>query len=392
MKKIILSLLSVGVFSCGDKDAGPVPVLDVTQKSYPQKEIVLQDIATVEYIPLEMKDGFLLAQYPQIHYIDDDIIVANDWFGTPGPIMFFDRKTGKAINSFDRRGRGPGEYISVGSIAVDTKAGEIFVTEGMITVGRTRTPMYVYDMQGKHLRTLDIPREGHKDYFHVYDDDHLFCYNEDVEDSEPYKLISRTDTSVTYLPVEFPARDYRSGNSDRDNEIEKAVYSGTTVLKTREGYIFAEPGVDTLYGWNKQSSVLTPLVALTPAFNSMDIPVSIYIEGQSDDYLFLEIEECKERMPHERVYDFSELVYDKNDGQFYESEIVNRDYVEYGYVYISNTSSSSVAYPPGVFVNVIQAVRLVDLHEKGKLRGPLAEVASKLKEDDNPVLMIATFK
>ena len=34
-------------------------VVDMT-KSYPEKEIVLQDIADVEYIPLETTDDFLL--------------------------------------------------------------------------------------------------------------------------------------------------------------------------------------------------------------------------------------------------------------------------------------------------------------------------------------------
>jgi hypothetical protein len=396
MKNLIYlsALLAVTALSCDPKEAGPVPMFDVTQTSLPTKELILQDIATVEYIPLETKDAFLLGQYPNIHYIDDEIIVANDWIGNSGPIMFFDRKSGKAIDSFSRKGRGPGEYGSVGDIAVDRDAGEIFLTEGSYTLGR-KSPLHVYDLHGKHLRSLEIRRGGLKDYLHVYDDQHLFLYDMDVDSPMPYKLISRTDTTSTHLPLKFPARDFRSGNAERDNEIEQAVYSGTNVLKTREGYIFSEPGVDTIYQWNRGNGKLTPLVALTPAFNSMSVPVALFTTGQSSDYLFFEIEECKrydlDELDH-RKYDFSDVVYDKTDGQFYECNIRNGDHVERGWVNIPNISSNPVNYPPGQFVEVIQALELVDLHEKGKLQGPLAELAATLKEDDNPVLMIATLK
>jgi hypothetical protein len=393
MKNLIplLALLATATLSCNPKVADNIPTFDVTQTSLPTKELILQDIATVEYIPLETKDAFLLGQYPRIHYIDDEIIIANDWIGNPGPIMFFDRKSGKGINSFSRLGRGPGEYRRVGDIAVDRDAGEIFMTEGSYTLGR-KSPLHVYDLNGKHLRTIEIWRGGLKDYLHVYDDEHLFLYDADVDSPMPYKLISRTDTTSTHLPLKFPARDFRSGNAERDNETEQAVYSGTTVLKTRDGYIFSEPGVDTIYQWNRNSGKLTPLVALTPAFNSMSEPVALFTTGQSSDYLFFEIDDCMNSMPNERRYDYYEMVYDKTDGKFYACNIIDNAYVDRWWVGMSNISSNPVNYPAGQIIEVIQAVRLVGLHEEGKLRGPLAEIAATLKEDDNPVLMIATLK
>ncbi len=151
--------------------------------------------------------------------------------------------------------------------------------------------------------------------------------------------------------------------------------------------------MDTIYRWNRASGELTPLMARTPAFDSPEVPVVLFVTGESSDYLFLGVEERKEYEPGKsRKYDFQQLYYDKSDGQFYDGPIVNGDYVDEMTVDIYGIMSSSVAYPPGMFVNVIQAWTLVDLHGKGKLRGPLADLAATLKEDDNPVLMIATFK
>jgi t-SNARE complex subunit (syntaxin) len=41
---------------------------------------------------------------------------------------------------------------------------------------------------------------------------------------------------------------------------------------------------------------------------------------------------------------------------------------------------------------MIDAFELVRANERGEVRGRLKEIADRLEEDDNPVLMIATFK
>ncbi len=194
MKKSIFLLFALaGLCSCGQKSTGPVPVFDLSRTSYPLKELVLQDIATVEYIPLETKEGFLLGGSPTIQYMDDELIVTNGG----GFIMFFDRKTGKALRSFNRTGRGPGEYRSVHAIAIDRKADEMFVTEGWYSVDGI-SPLHVYDLQGKHLRTFDFSREGFQNYIHVYDDSTLFLYDKNVENHMPYKRLSRTESTCRW--------------------------------------------------------------------------------------------------------------------------------------------------------------------------------------------------
>ena len=42
--------------------------------------------------------------------------------------------------------------------------------------------------------------------------------------------------------------------------------------------------------------------------------------------------------------------------------------------------------------NLIPTERLLDAREKGKLSGPLKDIAAQMTEEDNPVLMVTRFK
>ena len=55
-------LLAMMATACGNgnKEASALPQIDVNA-SYPEKEICLQDVAEVSYVPLETTDEFLLA-------------------------------------------------------------------------------------------------------------------------------------------------------------------------------------------------------------------------------------------------------------------------------------------------------------------------------------------
>ncbi|MEG2856953.1 MAG: 6-bladed beta-propeller, partial [Bacteroides sp.] len=48
--------------------------------------------------------------------------------------------------------------------------------------------------------------------------------------------------------------------------------------------------------------------------------------------------------------------------------------------------------PRGYVLQAYPADFLMELNEAGKLKGKLKTIASKLSEEDNPVLMIAKFK
>jgi len=86
-----------------------LPVIDISKK-YPQKEIHLQDIADMEYIPLETTDDVLLGQFPWLSYLSDNYILV--WNMGHEDIFVFNRN-GKIVSHFKHKGQGDKEYVGI---------------------------------------------------------------------------------------------------------------------------------------------------------------------------------------------------------------------------------------------------------------------------------------
>ena len=104
--------------------------VDVT-KSYPKKELILQDFMDVEYIPLEDNDDYVTTGW--LHAIGKEVIIVRTRIQTNnrsvvGTIYIFDRN-GKAIRKINRAGEGPEEYRFLLAITLDEDNNEVFVND-----------------------------------------------------------------------------------------------------------------------------------------------------------------------------------------------------------------------------------------------------------------------
>ena len=90
---ILLTALLLTLAGCsgGKQSADDLITIDVS-KSYPKKELILQDFMDVEYIPLETNDEFLTQGAVQ-DVGKEYLLVKNR--NNDGDIFIFDRKTGK---------------------------------------------------------------------------------------------------------------------------------------------------------------------------------------------------------------------------------------------------------------------------------------------------------
>ena len=89
-------LLTGGMVGCGTsstQEKEDLIVVDVS-KDYPKKELILQDLFDVEYIPLETTDEFVTLGWLQA--IGKDVMIIRNMFAADGDFLFYDRK-GKAI-------------------------------------------------------------------------------------------------------------------------------------------------------------------------------------------------------------------------------------------------------------------------------------------------------
>ena len=80
-----------------------LPVFDL-QEQYPEKEIILQDIADVRYVVLETGDSSLVGIRP-ILMTDSFLVTVNK----KSDVIFFD-KSGKYLHSFNHTGMSGEEY------------------------------------------------------------------------------------------------------------------------------------------------------------------------------------------------------------------------------------------------------------------------------------------
>ena len=375
-------VIFAGLSSCGSGErAGGAITMDVG-KSYPQITIDINDIADVEYLPLGVSNDFLLSE-GNVSYFDDDIIV---FAQRTGDIMFFDYRTGKAVKSFNRLGKGNEEYpaLAFNSIAVDRDKNEVYVNNPQGNC------ILVYDTDGRFKRRLECHDKRYNAIYN-FDPDNLLVHDNVMENSLPFLLISKLDGMVVEeltppvaerLPTTYMIR--------VDQGVLPMLISYGPILKTKEGFLMADISYDTIYRLTGSGGVPEPVIARTPSARGTDAPVFIFPALETRRYLMMS---CIGKNPSAsdpmKMFYAKTFAYDREDGSFYEPTVISGDYDNWRLPVNSGAIGHNTVN--AISVN-LSAVSLVIALEEGKLHGKLREVASTLKEDDNPVIMIVRFK
>ena len=156
LKKIIfysVFLLTLSLFSCssnkGEVGAGGVEVVDIEASIDNFSIVKLSDYASdIRYIPLETSDSILIGGISNVMYERETIYILD----YSGKIHLFD-ETGKYRKSFLRQGRGPGEYSDPFSINVNPDNGDIFILDAWKGLLR-------YDNNFNFLKMYPFPNNG----------------------------------------------------------------------------------------------------------------------------------------------------------------------------------------------------------------------------------------
>jgi 6-bladed beta-propeller len=379
------------------------PTIDF-QKEYPKKDIVLQDIADITYIPLETNDSALLSSRPFTIMTRDYIVVHNK-----KAVCFFN-KDGSYSHSFNHIGESGMEYASIYGLCINEEANEVFVYDVPIF-----HHIQVYDYHGAYKRTISLPWAppssslSFSGAIHDFDKDYIFA--EDVWDVNyiakagektsvnpiPYYKISKNGGNLINLPFSIKKR-IRDGlgftNDKNEDEYVNIPLFMSPIAKMGSDMIIAEYSLDTVYTY--QDSIFKPFAVRLNHYDE-DIPILATVDIVSDRYLFWYT--VKKDIDVERRYisDPITYVFDKYTGECFEVGIVNRDGIssddynsELTFKY--RLSGNLHVVPKNYAIQAYPADFLVEQYQAGKLSGKLKEIASKLTEEDNPVLMLAKFK
>ena len=386
MKKIyfISAILLIVMVECIEQRQAvndDIIKVDVTKSYSPKKELFLQDFMDVEYIALETNDNFI--NQGIVLDVGKEFILVKNNILLDGDIFVYDR-TGKAIRKINNRGQGPGEYMNIKGIVLDEINNEMFVNNSF------RRNIMVYDLLGNYKRSFKQPEEeGNPSYIDIYnfDDDNLICYDE-FNEERVFVLISKQDGSIT-KKFKIPFNEKKIFQYMKDGQSSRPAIPTRTITTYNGNWILSDLSSDTIYTLLPDYS-LRPFIVRTPRIQSMNPEVFLLLRILSDRYYFMET--VRNEFDFDAVTGFPSkfMMYDKQEKAFLGYSVYNGDYSIKKEIYmnrlipINNDIDSR---------QTIQAYELIEAYRNGQLKnGKLKEIASKLVEDDNPVIMLVKHK
>ena len=366
--------------------SGSLPVVDVS-KNYSLEKLNLQDMASVEYVPLETTDDILLSGNAALSAVGDKYILVHEF--QLGDIYLFDRHTGKLKSHFNHKGGSGMEYtwIKNGTI-LDEKAEEIYVCSQYIQV---------YSLEGKYKRTLKIDCFSHDMSILNYDDQSLLIYDDIVIEPgreketthTPYRFISKKDGSpMGTLDIYFPQRVPLAIAQQEGNMWRPYRFSYPSNARFGDDLMLMNVSSDTLYKLSPQKR-LTPIFTRTP---------SVYASKLRNIWMPL-LTTDKFMLFGTFVIDFNstggkipKFMYDFKTGQVKRVSIVDHE-LNYGIRGPREwDSGSGTAIAKNMSAEFVSAPAMLEAYQKKRLKGNGNEVAKNLLEDDNQVVRILTFK
>ena len=369
---MLTGVFAVALCCCNTALQGPLPVVDV-RDSHPSQEYMLQDVAKIDYLALETKDDFLVNR--GLIYADEKEIVMLE----RNVFYFFDRKTGKAKSRVQRQGNGGGEYAYAGTPVYDGH--ELFV----LATKADGKQILVYTPQGEFVRSLSVP--GTVIEIVNYTAQSLIAYIDDKSVLQPYVMYSKADgKALGSLPLRVSQR---MDAAFVDEGVFVNFYLDFA-LPYAQGVMLAEIAADTLYAYTAKDG-MKPLLVRTPSIQGMSLPVFLHSGRDAGRFLFFSTAVLEGRGdPRTMLVRTPEYVFDRHTQGFVEPVFLHSDYVPAKNIVFQGPGSRAV-YGKDDLVQVLSADALYTALEGGLLQGRLKELASGLKEDDNPVLMFVKF-
>ena len=380
---VILLAVIAGCRGGGKQSIDDLIIVDVT-KSYPEKELILQDFMDVDYIALETNDDFV--NQGMVMAIGKEVMLVRNRTGD-GDIFVYDRN-GKALRKINRKGQGGEEYLYISGIIIDEDNNEMFVNS------TSAKKILVYDLFGNFKRSIRYPDNVSYDNIHFYDKDHLICYDGSVNvkggeergGQSFHIIISKQDGSIT-REIYIPFKKIVSHYMYHEDYTISGMTNDYSIIPYHGNWILGELASDTIYNYLPDGH-LSPFIVRTPPVQSIDPERFLLMRNFTDRYYFMEVFRKEVNIKTMSIPVGTRLMYDKQENTLYESIVYNDDYTNKRRVFMGKSVNDEIA-----FWQTLEAHRLVESYGKGELKdGKLNEIAAKLNEEDNPVIMLVKYK
>ena len=393
-----LILIVALLFECTSDKQTPdsIPFIDV-RKNYPEKEIILTDIADVTYLHFSsINENYLYRG--GIQYITENTIVVFDW--ATGSVLFFS-KDGNPKSRFNHYGQGPKEY-PIGTLfngIYDEARDEVYVP---VDIGRNHY-IQVYSSTGEYKRKLNLLQGVGIALMVSFDDQSLLLYDRgklmdktrrkiagdhsafspQLNDSS-FVLISKIDGRVLeYVEVPGPTTDL----SIRTGTGGSSWQTYQRIVKCSDGFLLCNPENDTIYLYSKDK-ILTPILRKIPLLSDSDMRI---FENCVDvgKYQFMKMSRLRTGSKEEA--DEMYYIRDKETGEFFRQKIVLPDYR--GKEFFVHAVGGFTRFLENEYLFVLNLFELKEAYKENRLSGKLKELVTTLNEmEDNYIYMFVKFK
>ena len=394
-QKTVFYLILIGAFQFGctsnRQSSDSLPCIDV-RKNYPEKEIVLTDIADVTYLHLSTQnDSFLYRG--GLHYETENTYLVVDLASYS--ILFFS-KDGNPKSRFNRYGQGPEEYFQMGyeNIIYDEATNDVFVPIG------NRNYIQVYSSTGKYKRRLTLSDGLNLPMGSIivsFDNQSLLIFDSS-KNWDKFRKIKAGDRSISHSQLNDSSFFLISKLNGKVLEyvdvprlstvivnVINGIFTSNTIrniVKSTDGYLLYYPVNDTVYHY-KNDKTLTPIFCKTPLLTESP---NLFMYGFTDvgRYQFMTVSPP----------DFSRSTYymrDKETGEMFRPKLVLPNYR--GKEFVITEYADFRRYLENEYLFYLNLYELKQADKENKLSGDLKELVDTLNEDkDNDIFMFVKFK
>ncbi|MGE0091048.1 MAG: 6-bladed beta-propeller [Bacteroidales bacterium] len=414
---MLLSISLVVAFSCTTKETGVTGTLIIKAEDavMPGQVMKLSDIAkSVKYIPLETNQKSMLGEIRHVKYEHGKIYVSDN----TGSIKVFDGN-GKFLSSFNRTGRGPEEYVDIAAFSPEEG--------GKISVLSNDGVFFLYDEHGNFIKKDEINSQEERmtywDYTKLGDNTLVTAYNFTFKEDSPivmnYYFVC--DDSLNVISQDSREQENAMRISRNNGQIAAISITLTPffVSKFQNSARLYYPDRDTIFSLDQYGTLSDAFVFEQGKYAVNKDDMDNFVPSQERGYVTLQ-------PPFFETDQFVLFSFNagKNAPELYQSEMVSADgkettsYDTYTYAMLEKKSGSlkplarpqegkkgflddlegGVPFWPtaisseGNLIAYKQAYKIIDAALQGNASKNLSEIASRLGEDDNPVMIVVDLK
>ncbi|MBR5885000.1 MAG: 6-bladed beta-propeller, partial [Bacteroidaceae bacterium] len=151
--------------------------------------------------------------------------------------------------------------------------------------------------------------------------------------------------------------------------------------------IISDFALDTVYAYRDER--LIPIARKVNWMKNSGKPWLVTLDAITDKYYLWHAIKKTLKMT---AWPDKTFLQDRYTGECTQIKLADKNITDKKYRFRHRASANLFTPPKGSIMQYYPAYRLIELYKEGKLQGELKKIASKLGEDDNPVLMLAKFK